>query len=207
MYLENSTDLAIMQEFAATLNHPARICLERPFVKYVETNLPQKAREHFFGLREAKQNLVGIAIFDRLDRELAQEGPLVEMMWRRREIENYICFPDTLIKFAVHGLPDDLLGYSEKQTREQAMRDSIDEVTKALKILGKDPLSEYIKVTDDFFDPLFRDFYQRLKLPLQLRKSDYHILARLVPSEKLDSEIKEKLDAIVSVAGRAASNI
>ena len=73
------------------MNHEAQKYLERPFVKYVETNLPQKARDHFFGLQEAKRDLVGIAIFDRLDTELQSVNGLTEMMWRRREIENYFC--------------------------------------------------------------------------------------------------------------------
>jgi hypothetical protein len=36
-----------------------------------------------------------------------------------------------------------------------------------------------------------------------LRKSDYHILAALVPKERLDAEITEKLDAIVAVAKKS----
>ena len=91
LYVENSTDLAILQAFAKSLDHEAQQYLERPFVKYVETNLPSRAREHFFGLQEAKNDLVGIAIFDRLDSELQSARGLDETMWRRREIENYFC--------------------------------------------------------------------------------------------------------------------
>jgi hypothetical protein len=54
LYLEGSTDLAILQAFAATLGHRAGKILERPFVYYVGGNTPQKARDHFYGLREAK---------------------------------------------------------------------------------------------------------------------------------------------------------
>ena len=84
LYLENSTDLAILQEFATLLGHEAQQYLDRPFVKYVETNLHQRARDHFFGLREAKNDLAGIAIFDRLDSELQSANGLTETMWRRR---------------------------------------------------------------------------------------------------------------------------
>ena len=56
LYLEGSTDLAILQAFAEKLDHPARDILKRPFVHYVE-NQPQKARKHFRGLREAKADL------------------------------------------------------------------------------------------------------------------------------------------------------
>ncbi|MCY4259693.1 MAG: AAA family ATPase [Rhodobacteraceae bacterium] len=48
LYLEGSTDLAILQEFARRLNHAAAIrALERPFVHYVG-NMPKLAEKHFF---------------------------------------------------------------------------------------------------------------------------------------------------------------
>jgi hypothetical protein len=204
LYLENSTDLAILQAFARVLDHKAQECLERPFVKYVETNLPQKAREHFFGLQEAKDDLVGIAIFDRLDRDLQSHPALKEMMWRRREIENYFCTEEVLVAYAAHDLPEDLFGMAERDQRKLAMRQAIAEVTAALKTLNKpDPWSPDIKVTDDFLDPLFRNFFATRGLPLQLRKSDYHVLAGLVPKAKLDAEIAEVLDAIVAKAAQA----
>lgn len=204
LYLENSTDLAILHAFAKTLDHDAQQCLERPFVKYVETNLPQKARDHFFGLREAKDDLVGIAIFDRLDRKLQPTGSLAELTWRRREIENYFCLKDVLVAYAGHDLPDDLFGRADRGEREQAMREAIFEVTEALQTLGKpDPWSAEIKTSDEFLDPVFKKFFAKRDLPLQLRKSEYHVLAGLVPKEQLDREISEKLDAIVAVAKQA----
>jgi hypothetical protein len=47
LYLEGSTDLAILRVFAETLDHPAKSVLEQPFVHYV-SNQPNKARDHFF---------------------------------------------------------------------------------------------------------------------------------------------------------------
>ena len=203
LYLENSTDLAILKAFATLLNHEAQQYLDRPFVKYVETNLPQRARDHFFGLREAKNDLAGIAIFDRLDSELQSANGLTETMWRRREIENYICIEEVLLSYARHDLADDLFGKAESRHREQAMRDAIADVTKLLEIDDLDPWSPDVKATDQVLDRVFRLFFKKLKLPLQLRKSDYHILAGLVPKERLDAEITEKLDAIVAVAQKA----
>lgn len=204
LYLENATDLAILQAFARTLGHEAQQYLERPFVKYVETNLPQKAREHFGGLCEAKEDLVAIAIFDRLDKDLQSTHVLVETMWRRREIENYFCTEDVLLAYARHDQADDLFGSAEASRREQVMREAIAEISSALRTLGKgDPWSADIKASDEFLDPLFKKFFEKLALPLRLRKSEYHVLAGLVPREKLDDEITEKLDAIVNVAKRA----
>ena len=203
--MENSTDLSILRTFAKTLQHEAQQYLERPFIQYVETNLPNRAREHFFGLREAKNDLVGVAIFDRLDKDLQTAGGLVETMWRRREIENYFCTEEVLLAYARHDLPaDDLFGVAEGRYREQAMQEAITEVTEALRTLDKaGPWSSDIKATEEFLDPLFKKFFEKLKLPLQLRKSEYHVLASLMPKDRLDHEIEEKLEAIVRVAKQA----
>lgn len=204
LYLESSTDLSILQAFAKSLGHEAQVYLEKPFVKYVETNLPQKARDHFHGLREAKDDLVGVAVFDRLDKELQSTDALTEMMWSRREIENYFCSENVLTAYAGRGLLNDLFDRAEKDEREQAMREAIREVTDALKTLGKpDPWSSDTKASDDFLDPLFKKFFEKRHLPLQLRKSEYHTLAGLVPAADLDKEISAKLDAIVATAKKA----
>lgn len=204
LYLEGSTDLAILQAFATTLEHEAASTLERPFVHYVQTNLPSRARDHFFGLQEAKKDLVGLAIFDRLDKKLQSGTPLQETMWSRREIENYLCLPEVLLAYARHDLADDLFGKAEAYRREQIMLQTISEFETALKTLGKpEPWSPDIKVTDEFLDPLFAKFFKDLGLPNLLLKTDYHVLARLVPKAKIAPEVIEKLDAIVSVSKKA----
>lgn len=203
LYLENSTDLAILQVFAASLDHNAQRYLERPFVKYVETNLPQRARDHFQGLREAQNGLVGIAIFDRLDRNLQNADGITELMWHRREIENYFCTPEVLQSYARHDLPNDLFGAAEANKRGTAMAESIAEVSKLLEIDEKYIWSPDVKASDEVLDRVFRLYFKKLQLPLQLRKADYHVLAGLVPKDKLDGEIIEKLDAIALVAEAA----
>src|SRR5271168_578876 len=67
LYLEGATDLAILRVFAETLEHPAYDSLEQVFVHYVQ-NQPSKAQGHFRGLREGKSDLVGFALFDRLQK-------------------------------------------------------------------------------------------------------------------------------------------
>jgi hypothetical protein len=204
LYVEGPTDLAILQAFADELEHPAAEYLERPFVHYVATNLPQKAREHFFGLQEGKSDLVGLALFDRLQKELQTGTLLTETMWRRREIENYFCRPEVLLAYARADQPDDLFGRVEADHREQIMREVIEEISSALKTLGKgDPWSPDIKATDEFLDPLFRKYFERLGLPNLMHKTDYHTLARLLPRDQIDPEVIEKLDAIVTVAKQA----
>jgi hypothetical protein len=207
MFLEGPTDLAILQAFANTLTHPAAALLERPFVHYVSTNIPQKARDLFYGLREARAGLVGIAIFDRIQTLLKEGTSLREMMWSRRELENYFCAEDVLMAYARGQRTYDLFEQAESTRRETAMRDAIREVAAALETLGQpDPWSPDIKATDEFLDPLFRKFFQKLNLPITFRKADYYQLARLVPADVIDNEIVRKLDAIVEVASNAKTN-
>jgi ABC-type lipoprotein export system ATPase subunit len=206
LYLEGSTDLAILKSFAQTLKHPAADVLERPFVHYLTTNLPNRAREHFYGLQEAKQDLVGFALFDRIDKPLDIGKRLTETMWQKREIENYLCQESVLLAYARHDQPDDLFGRAEADRRVQAMRDCIQEVAVALQTLGRpDPWSADVKASDDFLNPLFDRFFQKIGLPNLLRKTDYHTLARLVPKEKIDPEVIAKLDGILAVAQKAKS--
>ncbi|MBM3326669.1 MAG: ATP-binding protein [Calditrichaeota bacterium] len=200
LYLEDSTDYEIILNLARILHHPVFSALDNAFVKYVSTNLPQKARDHFFGLREAKPDLRGIAIFDRLDKELHTHSPLVETMWRKREIENYICVPEVLTGYAESDLQDDLFGLQQKKERLEIMRQSLSEVATALQTLkGMDIWSPDIKASDDFLEPLFRIYFSKLNLPLLLRKGNYADLTRYIPEDKIDTEINEKLDLILKV--------
>lgn len=204
LYLEGSTDLAILRAFAKTLQHEAAQVLDRPFLRPVGSNVPPQARNHFQGLREAKRDLVGIAIFDRIDRELQEGSALTELMWQKREIENYLCVEDVLLSYARGDDSQNLFGV----TQELAMIESISEVSSALQTLrGVDAWSPEIKATDDFLDPLFVRYFSKLQLPNLLRKTDYHILAHLVPIEKIDPEIVQKLDAIVRVSQQAKPRI
>jgi len=203
LYLEGSTDLAILQAFAETLKHDARPLLERPFVHYVG-NKPNEVRRHFWGLHEAVPDLTGIAVFDRLERGLPDDLGARGLCWRRREIENYFCAPDVLLAYARHEQPDDLFGAAEAERRVAYMNEAIAEVADALQTLrSRDPWSAETKATDDFLDPLFEKYFKKLDLPNMLRKSNYHTLARLMSPESIDAEVGEKLDAIVETAMRA----
>jgi len=208
LYLEGSTDLAVLRAFAEKLEYEdAMVALERPFVHYVG-NQPGEVRKHFHGLREAVGDLRGVAIFDRLDQALPFDLGATGMTWKRKEIENYFCYPETLEAYAKGAAEEEsagpLFALSEANRRVQVMRESIGEVSKALETLGKgSPWDINTKVSDDFLAPLFETYFKKLGLPNVMAKKNFHELARLVPKEKLDTEIKGKLDAIVETMRNA----
>jgi ABC-type lipoprotein export system ATPase subunit len=205
LYLEGSTDLAVLQAFAELLDHPARRLLEQPFVHYV-ANQPARARDHFYGLREAKPDLAGLALFDSVPEELRDAGPLRELKWRRREIENYLCYPETLTAYAeqASGEAGPLFEAAERDRQRITMQEAMNEVTSARAVLGLPAaFSPDIKASDDFLIPVFQKYFEKLGIRNLMQKTDYHTLARFVPKGRLDPEISEKLDSIVEIARRA----
>ncbi len=210
LYLEGSTDLAILQVFAKLLNHPAKELLDRPFVHYIG-NVISKAREHFYGLREAKTDLIAIAILDRDERrvESAAETHFVEVRWKRREIENYLASPRVLYEYARQtGLADNktgpLFALGEGAQREEIMRDIVEDMVPPRAL--RDPSDRWwqvTKISDDFLGPLFETYFEKLKLPNLMRKGNYHELAAFVPAADIDPEVGAVLDQIVAMARRA----
>lgn len=208
LYLEGSTDLAILRAFAEKLEHgEAMDVLQRPFVHYV-SNQPPEVKKHFFGLKEAFPHLKGIAIFDRLDQRPSDDLGAKTHMWTKREIENYLCYPEVLEAYAsasgLDSLPGPLFEAAHAESRRKVMRQTIAEMTNAMETLGRgSPWDKDTKVSDDFLTPLFRKFFKKLGHYNVMDKKNFHELARFVPKDKIDPEVKEKLDAIVTVAKTA----
>ena len=153
LYLEGPTDLVILQAFAEKLGHGAREVLKAPYFHYVG-NQPSKAREHFHGLREAKPDLVGFCVLDRIDNdELQTRLGFRGHAWQRREIENYIVSDKQVLLD---------WGHAEMGVFSILLEEQITKFESALATLGKEsPWSPNIKVTDDFLDPLFASFFSR----------------------------------------------
>lgn len=208
LYLEGSTDLAVLRAFAERLGHEEALkVLERPFVYYVG-NQPTAVRKHFHGLREAVPHLKGIAIFDRLSSPLPGDLGATGLIWQRREIENYLCSQNSLEAYARASAEQEVLGplfaAPESERRVQAMREAILELEGALEKLGKGaPWSAESKVSDEFLVPLFTNYFKKLELPNLMAKKNFYELAHYVPSDEIDPEVREKLDAIVETARSA----
>lgn len=219
LYLEGSTDLALLQSLAQRLGHKAaRQAMDRPFVHYVKDQPPQVQR-HFHGLRDAFPNLKGVALFDRLSRR-PELTPITSLMWQRREIENYVCTRSVLLRYArstgreasAVEWPPETVGQTglfsslEADRRERLMNQCIDELEAALRQLGRgSPWDADMKVSDDFLTPLFRNYFASLELPNLMAKKSFYELAGYLEVGEIDPEVVEKLDAIAAVAAEAAS--
>ncbi|MCY4371076.1 MAG: AAA family ATPase [bacterium] len=216
LYLEGRTDLALLRSFAALLDHRAVHVLERPFVRYFG-NRVGSARSHFFGLREAKSDLVGFALFDRLERDdLDAEGPLMEHMWPRREIENYLLPTETLARYAEQegrasaaapdskdrgpGLFEEIEAERWLKTMNGIMRDFVPPI--ALRDNDHQYWSN-AKMSEELLAPVLAAFFTELGMPILLRKRHYHRLVRYLDQPEVHQDIVYVLDAIVSQTGLA----
>ena len=207
LYLEGSTDLAVLQSLARRLDHrEAAQALQLPFVHYVG-NDPPSAKRHYYGLREALPDLQGLALFDRRDSYDASEQNLDLLTWQRREIENYICSRLTLEAYTRHSASNHagtLFMHGEVQRRLDAMRTATREVEAAMETLGLgSPWSADTKVSDNFLTPVFDRYFAILNLPNPMRKKSFYELAEHVPLDEIDPEVVEKLDAIARTSEAA----
>jgi ABC-type hemin transport system ATPase subunit len=199
LYLEGSTDLEFLRTFARIAHHPVAIVLDTVFVHYVGNNV-QAARDHFYGLKTAEPKLSGLAIFDRLDRSSDHLSDLNIRTWQKREIENYICKREILVRFAYDPTgreEDNLILRADGEKRVQAMEQSILEIEGALSTLGRNPWHDDFKASDDFLTPLFEKYYGKLGLSNAMRKTNFHRIAAILKPEEIEQEVIAALDEIL----------
>jgi ABC-type lipoprotein export system ATPase subunit len=209
LYLEGSTDLSMLRTFAKLLKHPVLAHLEQPFVHYI-LNQPQKAREHFYDLKEAYKELRGFVLCDRIEKKLQEQDELKEYMWKRRELENYLAFPDVLCAYADDMAKKDVTWSFFEDSDTKKNRDIMMECIEdfAPRAALRDLTDKWwidTKMSDDFLDRLFEKFFKRLGMPNIMRKTDYHVLVQYVPERLIDPEINNVLDAVLETASSAKS--
>lgn len=194
LYLEGSTDLNMLKGFAEIFNHPVLEYLENPFTKYVG-NIPEDARNHFYGLKEAVPQLKAIALYDRIEKELQQEE-LYEMMWERKEFENYLPLPDVVESY-IEQQSKDLFSVNDIDIIRQIIEDEVPPA--ALKDKNHNFWIN-TKISDDFLDKIFRKFAERKNISILISKKDYYLLTKYAKPENISDEVKEKLDKILEIA-------
>ncbi len=209
LYLEGNSDLAILREWAQVANHQAALdALQTPFVKYVG-NRTEKARNHFYGLRQFYPILKGILVLDKTNIALQKNQPLQEFMWTRREIENYLLIPELILRLCKQlGLPQltkaqleqgDL--FIKNQEREIITRATQLLENYLVKPVWENPLGAHPQVdgtnaSTAILTPFFKEFFQRIKQYNQMPKKNFHRLASLMKPEELHPEIIQLLDLI-----------
>ena len=119
LYVEGTTDLDILREFAVRLKHPAAAAWDQGInafyvadshphpdldteLERVEGGYGRPPKQHFYELRSLVPGLRGLAILDSdgQARQDSDKGGLHTVYWQRYEAENYFITPDLLRRHA-----------------------------------------------------------------------------------------------------------
>lgn len=199
LYLEGSTDLLIIKKFAEKLNHGVLPFLEDCFHKTIDCCDPNEAKKHFSGLKAAKHDFVGIAIYDNISNPLSPMPALFETKWRKNEIENYFFNKTIFIDWARGNISNDLFGPSEALQREQAMIKALDDVLPgSANRRANDEYWSEIKASVEI-EKILKTFYFYMGYKGDTSKGKYFELIKYLKVEEIDPEVKEKLDFIFDV--------
>lgn len=194
LYLEGSTDLQMLLHFANKLNHKVEPLLRVANVQYTADNVPGTAINNFASLQEIFSDLKGLALFDNLPN--LQDNPKLKIIcWTRRELENYFAQPEMLYRHAkLLAAKYPSIGSAKLvDTMKQAVQDST--VPLYLKDLKNDWWHK-AKLSDEWLDVIFPEFYKKLGVYNDFSKRDYYQLIMLMKPDEINKEISEKLDNI-----------
>jgi predicted ATPase len=215
LYLEGSTDFDILKAFAAKLDHKVKKYLnDEKVFRYEFADKKDKqsgARKHFQAIKETISDgkIYGIILLDGDNKTSNDSDSRIENLkqarWKKYEIENYLFSADTLKEFAkreqikrAQNLDEVPLLFSGELNYSEVM-DKIIKNSFAPKDL-EDEKSEYWSTTKASvkIEEILKDFYQKVSLPKGFSsKNNFYELAECMPEEKIDPEIKEKLDLIL----------
>ena len=151
----------------------------------VEGAFGQKAREHFFALRNILPQLRGLEIIDNDNRGLqpTAAGGFERLPWKRYELENYVVNPDLLIEWARQERAD----FNNYSQANQSMQNTLWRAQTQTQKLSL------------FAEEFFRRIAEATSTRILLRKSDlYRLIERLDPAS-IDPEVAAKLDAILKL--------
>jgi AAA15 family ATPase/GTPase len=195
LYLEGSTDLQMLLQFASKLNHKVEPLLRLANVQYTGDNVPNTAVQNFRALKEFFQDLKGLALFDRIEKNQEDIKTLKIVYLKRRELENYFATPVLLLQYAK------LLTHKHKHIKADILTKTMQECINlcTLPLYLQDVEHQWwkdAKLSSDWLDLIFPEFYKKLDLPQDFYKRDYYQLISLLPLENIDNEIIVNLDLI-----------
>lgn len=202
LYVEDFTDMDILREWTLKLDHPLAKFLKSPFTVYVG-NTPKKARDHFAGLKTAFAQLKGVLLIDHTDTAL-QKNPLMELMWRRREIENYLLVPKAIIRLCMR-LVNETSANGIRQENLFASQEDFIKLFKKVSRISDDefvaPLTDSpylldVKASDVILEPFFKEFFKQIGRYNTMPKNAFYRIAAIMEKEEIHSEVIEKVNDI-----------
>jgi AAA15 family ATPase/GTPase len=226
LYIEGSTDLDILKEMAAKLDHPAYDILnDRLNYYYIRDTNPADTldsrlekvggaglnyKQHFYTLKNYVPGFKGIAVFDS-DGNLREDyikDDLAVVYWQNYEIENYFISIDSILAYIEDSMDD---AQHSRDENIKLMEGIIFEKLLSEVFNGdKSQLEEFRKASKNlkrtilknfkmsgFAEGVFSEFANRASASVLLRKCEFKELIRYVEPADFPGEVTEKLDLIV----------
>lgn len=198
LYVEGSTDLQMLIQFAKKLNHKITPLLTLANVQYTGDNVPNTAVQNYKALKEFFPDLKAMALFDKIEKNVEDIKALNVVYWKKREIENYFANPQILIEYAKS--LNAKHKHFEINTLTEKMQNSIELCTLPLYLRNLNhPWWADAKLSSEWLDMIFNEFYKQLDLPQDFYKRDYYQLINLLEPNNIDKEIVEKLDLMYKI--------
>ena len=186
LYVEGVTDVRILTGWARVLNHRILPVLETGFV-CTTAEQRWKPMSHFQSLRALVPSLCAVELIDRDSRTASEEefdAPegMIRLMWRRKEIENYLIHP-----VAIRRYTEEVAGGKLADRVESYMQENLP------RILYENPFEPAVPA-----DPPGKRFLADAlgHAGPNVSEHRYDELAAGMRADEIHPEVIEKLDAI-----------
>lgn len=187
--LEGESDRKLLLSWAEVLNHPVKNKLDETFFYYLGTNNISKAMAYFKSL----QAVIGgdIKAFCLRDNDPNKTSNLPTNFkcayWELHEIENYLIFPNLLIRFCENIGIGGLFGVEKRDKAEEYLK----------KVLAPNYYNDPHNYTDLFSkkgSDFLKSFFKTMNE--EIEKADYWKIALKMKSNEVFPEIKNMLNEL-----------
>lgn len=201
LYVEGSTDLDILREWARVLDHPVYEALMKSVLckrmvwelRYQAQGI--KARDHYETLILVREDLPGLILIDKDDNQIVPETPITgaglqRLRWRRYEIESYLLHPASIARYIAKIVGGEEVARLAIEDMNAYFRDNFPPQFPA------NPLGEYDMINGTKARSVFLPKALTAAGIGNIPYTRYHEIAALMLPEEIHPEVVEKLDAI-----------
>ena len=181
LYVEGSTDITMLKEFASLIKHPVKDILDDTlYTYYITDNDPESGldkdlnksvgnylphKKHFYAIKACVPDFKGIAIFDNDNRNKMDDvsDDLAVLFWKRYELENYFIYPHIILRFIENYYAQIFNALSENQKK----KDLLEHFKRVLNN----------EIIDFIFEKNSTDYSDYNELPENLKKTTFRALS------------------------------
>jgi len=125
---------------------------------------------------------------------------LTEVLWKKREIENYFFSKKILLEYVVSDIQNDLFAENEKQNRIRIMEEALDDALPGAARRDTEDSFWNDEKASEYMEKIFKYYFQKQSIPVTLSKNKYYELIDFIKLEEIDKEMIEKLDLIQKIS-------